>query len=213
MWPLRRAYRAVRSVFRRKRKAPKRRKQKSNVRNGLVHVKKLEIEPRISVPGNTTVFGVETFELADLPQYNTYGLLYEEYKITKIKYSWKALTNVAMTQPSATGSFASLGMVHTILDSTDGIAPVSIQTMMNDSSYRGTLSSRTHSRTFTPKFLNQVGINAAVQPKTGWLSTDQPNVSHYAIKWAFEGGITSPSYTSFVLEPIITYYVSFRNPR
>jgi len=213
MFPFRRAYRAVFRKRKPAKKAAKRRaRQKSNVKNGLVHVKKLEIEPRISVAGNATTFGAESFELADLPQYLTYASLYEEYRIQKITYSWKALSNVSTVPPVGVNAFTSLGMIHTIIDNNDAVVPTSIQTMMNDSSYRGTVSSRNHTRTFVPKFLNVAGT-AQAQQSTGWLLTDNPNVSHYGIKWAFEGGITLPAYTSFIVEPIITYYIAFRNPK
>ena len=212
----RRAYRAVRSVFRRKRKAPKRvvrrRRAFRGVRSGLVNVKKTIIDPRLVVTGNVTNFSSDTFELVDLPQYLSYTALYEEYRINKIVYSFKALNNMALPSQLA-GNVSTLGMIHTTIDYNDSVAPTSIQNMMNDSSYKGTLSNRSHTRTFVPKWLNVVAGGVPNQSKTGWLNCDNVNVSHYAIKWAFEGGTTSGAPPSFYVEPIITYYVSFRNPK
>ena len=215
MFPFRRAYR---SIFRKKRPAKKRAKAmkrgRTNVRNGLVHVKKTIIDPRVLVNANGTVFNSDTFELSDLPQYTNYTALYEEYRIDKIVYSFKALNNVAPTGlATAATTFHSLGMVHSIVDLNDAVAPVSIQTMMNDSSYKGNRSNVNHTRTFVPKWLNNVGGAAAAQSKTGWLNTDFPGVSHYSLKWAFEGGTASAPGLSYIIEPIVTYYVSFRNPK
>ena len=215
MFPFRRAYR---SIFRKKRPAKKRAKVmkrgRTNVRNGLVHVKKTIIDPRITVTNGVTSFGSDTFELTDIPQYLSYVALYEEYRIDKIVYSFKSLSNMA-TGPAvvAANSFTSLGMIHSIIDINDSLAPVAIQDMMNDSTYKGTRSSRNHTRTFVPKWLNVVGGGSASQAKSGWLNTASANVSHYSIKWAFEGGVGVAAYNSFIVEPIVTFYVSFRNPK
>lgn len=219
MFPFRRAYRGLKNLFRKKRAVKKRGKAmkrgKTTVQNGLVHVKKLELEPRILVSNATTTFGVETFELSDLPQYLDYIAIYEEYKIDKITYSFKALNNQA---PVGNGiSLSSLGMVHSIIDTNDALGPLSIQQMMNDSTYRCTRSNVNHTRTFVPKWLNNVAGGISAQSKTGWLNTSNFNISHYSFKWVFEGGLVGGSLpgttTSFILEPIITYYMSFRNPK
>lgn len=212
MWPFRRAWRGIKRVFGRKRKTRRVVRRRTHSTRGAVHVKKVVLDARIGVLGNATAFGVDTFELSDIPQYAAYVSLYEEYRIDKIKYSFKALNNLAAANVLG-APVSTLGMVHTILDYNDAAVPTSIQVMMNDSTYRGTTSNRTHTRTFVPKWLNVVAGGVADQSKTGWLNTDSVTVSHYAIKWAFEGGITSGAPTSFYVEPIITYYVSFRNPK
>lgn len=215
MWPFRKAWRAVKSVFRRKRKARKvvRRRRVANSYNGLVRVKKTKIDNRIAVAANGTIFATDTFELQDLTEFASYVALYEEYRITRITYSFKALNNTASVPNGAVGFVSTLGMIHTIIDTNDSAAPVSIQQMMNDSTYRGSVSSRNHTRSFTPKWLNVLGGSVPDQSKTGWLNTSSTNVSHYGIKWAFEGGVASGPLTSFYVEPIITYHLSFRNPQ
>lgn len=204
---LRKLGRGVRRVFR---KRPARR-QKANANNGLVHVKKTVLEPKGFVLGNSTTFGSDSFELADIPQYGDYGNLYEEFCITKIVYKFKALNNNALANVSG-GAVSTLGMIHTIIDTNNSAPMTSIQSMMNDSSYKGTLSSRSHTRVFKPMWLNDVGAGGT-QSKTGWLNTSNNNISHYGIKWAYEGGVVSGTATSFYVEPIVTYYLSFRNPK
>lgn len=218
MFPFRRAYR---SMFGRK-KAPAKRKrvQRKGRRlakqTGHLTVKKTEIESRVFVAANATQFGVDTFELGDLTQYADYVKLYEEFRIDKIVYQFKSLNNVSGAVPA--GGLNTLGMIHTRIDTNDGVVPTSIQDMMNDSTYRGTRSSRNHVRVIKPKFMMSAGT-AQTKPTTGWLSCYNadgitPNaVSHYGIKWALEGGFSSVATTSFIVEPIITYYVSFRNPK
>ena len=194
---------------------------KGHHQTGALTVKKTVIDPRIIVNNATTSFGVDTFELADLPQYQAYIALYEEYRIDKIVYSFKSLNNIATGVATTAGvtAFTSLGMIHSRVDTNDAVAPTSIQDMMNDTTYRGSRSSKNHTRVIYPMFLNDVGGNTADQSKRGWLNCYNADgvtissVSHYAMKWAFEGGIGIANQPSFVVEPIVTYYVSFRNPK
>ena len=214
--------RGIKSLFgRKKRRYAKRRmvhnRKGRNARaTGHLTVKKTEIESRIFPAANGTTFGADTFELADLTQYSEYAKLYEEFRIEKIVYQFKSLNNVSGAVPA--GGLNTLGMIHTRIDTNDANPPTSIQDMMNDNTYRGTRSNKNHTRVIVPKYLVQAGT---VQSKTsrGWLTCINPDgvtinsVSHYGIKWAFEGGFSSVATTSFVVEPIITYYVSFRNPK
>lgn len=198
---LRKMAKGVKRLFRKR--APRR-------RPNVLSIKKTIIDPRINVVSGTTTFGSDTFELADIPQFANYTALYEEYRIDKVVYTFNSLTNMANPQIGA--AYATLGMIHTVVDDTDAAVPTSIQNMMNDSAYKGSRSSRNHSRVIRPKFLNSIA-GGATQPKAGWLLTDNPNASHYALKYALEGGSSSVASTSFFVEPIVTYYISFKNPK
>lgn len=205
-YPFRKAYAKLKKVFKRR---PK--KAKSNTQNGLLHTKKVVLNGRILAQGNVTQFYSDTFELSDIPQWGQYQALYEEYKINKIVFSIKSLDNVALVGSNV--ALNTLGMVHSIIDYNDAVVPTSIQTMMNDSTYKGTRSSRTHTRVFTPRWLNNVAGGVSAQNKTGWLDTATPSVSHYSIKYALEGGSMAVPATSFIVELIVTYYISFKNPK
>jgi len=203
-------------IMRRRKTMRRHKRANTNVGSGLVHTKKAVIFAKTVASSNTTAFGSQTFQLFDIPQYLSYTALYEEYKIDKIVFSLKALQNVSVGVTSTAANYLStLGMIHSTVDYNDAVAPTTIQSMMNDSTYKGTVSSRNHTRTFVPRWLNDVASNVANQSKTGWLNTDTTSVSHYGVKWAFEGGYTNAiaSAPSFVVEPIVTYYISFRNPK
>ena len=217
------AIRAAARLFRRKpkgRKAPMRRRKSKVARlTGHLTVKKTVINSRLGQAANSTSFGNDTFELNDFPQYLTYIALYEMYRIDKIVYSFKALNNVAAVPASSAGFVSTLGMIHSNIDYTDNVNPTSIQAMMNDNTYKGTPSNRAHTRTFRPKFLNDVGGAVADQSKVGWLNCYSSDgvtvstVSHYGLKFAFEGGVASAAMTSFYVEPIVTIYMSFKDPK
>jgi len=174
-------------------------------------VKKTFMLDRITIVAGTTSYQVLTAELTDVPGYTNYTALYDKYKINKVTVRYRMLNPVNVI--TSTNGLITLGMVHSVVDTNDSNTPGSIQQLMNDSSYYGTKSNKDHVRSWKPKFLLDVGGNAAAKTNSGYLSCDYPNVSHYALKTAFEPGAAPANFTSFIVEPIITYYVSFKDQR
>lgn len=224
MWPFRRAWRGVKKLFSRKKKsaAPKRRMRrrvpKAAVNRSLV-VKKSVKYDRITTGCNVTTFGSDTFELADIPQYLAYANLYDKFKILKVLVTYRTLTN-SSTLYQAPGQVTTTGFVHSYIDTTDAVAPTSIADMMNDSTYRVTRGTRDHKRMIYPKFINVVGGSSQAQSKSGWLNTRAVDgttinsVSHYGIKFSFEGGTgATNAYSSMIHEPIYTYWIAFKDPK
>jgi len=215
--------RLARRIFSGRRKPAKavRRVRRNRVKsyNKVLSVKKTVLYERQVVPCNTTVFRSDTFELADIPQYTPYVQLYDKYKINKVVITYKTLTN-ASTIYQAPGQVTTTGIVHSIIDNTDVVAPTAIQPMMNDSTYKCTNGTKNHTRVIYPKFMSQIGGGVQGKSNSGWLNTKLVDdttvsaVSHYGIKFAFEGGTaTSSAYTSMIFECIYTYYISFKDPK
>jgi len=199
----------------RKRKAVRRRKA---VERAVV-VKKSVRYDRITTLGNAVNYGADTFELADIPQYLAYANLYDKFKILKVLVTYRTLTNSSHLYQSP-GQVVTAGFVHSYIDTTDAVAPSSLADMMNDSTYRITRGTRDHTRMIYPKFLNSVGGGVAAQSKSGWMNTRSADgvsintVSHYGIKFAFEGGTTATSaFTSMIHQPIYTYWIAFKDPK
>lgn len=225
MWPLRRLYRGAKKLFSRRKPAKKRasarkrRGGRSSAVNRPLIVKKTVPYARLITPCNTNSFGSDTFELTDLPQFATYGALYDKFKILKVKIHYRSLTNSSSIY-QAPGQVTTTGIVHSYIDTTDGVAPTTIQEMMNDSTYRSSTGTRDHTRTIYPKFMTAVGAGAQGRSASGWLNTKLVDgvtwntVSHYSIKYCFEGGsATSAAYTSMIHEPIYTYWFAFKDPK
>jgi len=222
MWPFRSIWRGMKKIFTRKRNkaAPKRKAvQRRKAINRAIVVKKSVRYDRITTGGNVTNFGADTFELADIPQYLAYANLYDKFKILKVLVTYKTLTNSSHLYQSP-GQVVTAGFVHSIIDTTDSVAPSSLADMMNDNTYRVTRGTRDHSRMIYPKFMNSVGGGVAAQSKSGWLNTRNVDgvsintVSHYSIKFAFEGGTTATSaFTSMIHQPIYTYWIAFKDPK
>lgn len=198
---------------------PKRRRAQGP--NGVITKKFTTLEDPVDVGQNAFSPGVETFELADMPQFANYVALYEQFKITKIVYHFRSQAPVNVGNASA--GMNSLGYLHTVVDHNDAVVPAGslagIQGMMNDSGYKGVKSSRDLTRTIRPMFLTQAGTQTAKSTR-GWLNCrdvlgNVNTVSHYGIKWIIQGGrgTVVPTTQSVSYQPIITYYIQFKNPQ
>ena len=192
---------------------------------GVVTKKFTLIDERIVCASDAYVNGTDTFELADMPQFANYIALYEQFRIVKVNFHFRSLNPVNTGSATAVGAAQSqsVGYLHTVVDHNDAIPfgpnTPGIQAMMNDNSYKGVKSSRDLTRTIRPMFLTQAGTQTAKSTR-GWLNCrDVGNnvnaVAHYGIKWVIQGG-TATGYTtprSVIYEPLITYYVQFKNPQ
>lgn len=202
--------------------APARRRRTGS--KGIVQKKFTLIDARISCPNNGYVNGVDTFELADMPQFSQYIQLYEQFRIKKVVYHFRTLNPVNTASSVAGGGSVSLGYLHTVVDHNDqvpfGANQPGIQAMMNDNSYKGAKSSRDLTRVIRPMFLTQAGTQTSKSVR-GWLNCRDVlgninAVAHYGIKWVIDGGtatgfgVINPS---VLYEPLITYYVEFKNPQ
>jgi len=189
--------------------------------NGVITKKFTTLEDPIDTGSGGFSVGTESFELADMPQFSNYIALYEQFKITKVVYHFRSLTPVNIGSPVS--GYGSLGYLHTKVDHNDIVAPVGslagIQDMMNDSAYKGVKSSRDLTRVIRPMFLTQAGTQTAKSTR-GWLNCKDVSgainaVSHYGIKWIIQGGrnqITGQT-ASVSYQPVITYYIQFKNPQ
>jgi len=182
-------------------------------------VKKAIPSNRITITSGIPVIQTISAELNKFNGYTNYTALYDEYKILKVKVHYRVLNPVNIAYASQTTSggnttgIVTLGVIHSVVDKNDINTPGSIQQLMNDSSYFVTKTNKDHSRTFTPHFLTNVGGGAQAQSTTGYLSCDSSNISHYGMKTWFEPGEAPAGFTSYIVEPIITYWIAFRNQR
>jgi len=202
---------------------PKRRARYGS--KGIVTKKFTVIDERIVCASDAYVSGVDTFELADMPQFSNYIALYEQFRILKVNYHFRSLNPVNTGSATAVGAAQSqsLGYLHTVVDHNDatpfGPNTPGIQAMMNDNAYKGVKSSRDLTRTIRPMWLTEAGTQTAKSTR-GWLNCRDVlgninAVSHYGIKWVIQGGTATGYVTprSVVYEPLVTYYIQFKNPQ
>ena len=207
----------VARLFRRKPKSAPRKKRYAKKRMGVkpFMVKKTLIGSKFTLVAGTNQSDCFTAELTDVPNYSLYTGLYDQYKICKIRVVYRCLNPVNTLRSD--GAFMTLGMIHSSTDHNDatvpGVTSTDIQKLMNDNAYKGTKTNRDHVRTFVPNWLTSAGSSVAAS-KTGWISCDAANVSHYALKVIFEAGVGSAAgQHSYIVEPIITYWIQFKDQK
>lgn len=217
--PLRTVVKAVKRIF----TGSKSKKRSKPRANNIVSVSKTIQLDRDIVNMNTYQTGNITFELSDIPEYASYQALYEYFRIDKVSVTWMSLNNVSQSSGITPGTiFVAAGRLHTCIDYNDSsnfaASAAGVGEMMNDNRYKGTSSMRNQTRTLTPKILIEAGGSStgAVSKSKQWIPTGATTaaLSHYGIKFIYEGGYTDGlSYKSFVMQPIVKYWVSFKDPK
>lgn len=165
--------------------------------------------------GNTVISGTSagfsgyglTFDL--LPNYTEFTALFDCYRINKILIKW-----VPNHNSSEMGSSAYLPEFYSVIDPTDASAPASLNEMYEYQTLKMTRGNQIHKRIWRPtvvgalKETNQTSAYDS-QPKwRQWISTAQPDVLHYGIKFA--SGPTNSS-GDCKWTPYVTYYFSCKS--
>lgn len=218
----------IKRLFSRKRKttkAPRRTKKRVSRKpatNGAIQIKRIVQYDRDYVSSNVYEPGNYTFELADMPNYSAYVGLYEYFRIDKVTVQFRAQNThaqQAFQQPVGNSPLITLGRIHTVIDYNDAVnypaTRAGIQSMMIDNTYKCTSSNRNHSRTFVPRILMEAGGSSvgAVSKAKQWIPTGAStlSLSHYCLKWMLEGGDGVATHASFMIEPTVTMWVSFKD--
>lgn len=190
--------------------------------NGAITIKRVVQYDKDFVNCGAIEAGNYTFELTDMPDYAAFANLYEYFRIDKVKVDFRAMNNQAPVggqDTLATSRFVSLGRIHTAIDYNSAnnynATRAGIQDIMKDNSYKCTTSNRNHSRTFVPKILIEAGGSSvgAVSKSKQWIPTGATTapLTHYCLKWLFEGGEGLTGAASFMVEPTVVMWVSFKD--
>lgn len=166
----------------------------------------------ITVSGGASYFGASSFEIQNLPNFNEFTSLYDQYKLTAIKYQILPRGNSADVGTSATQG--NQGRIFSVIDYDDSNAPASFNDMTQYQNLKSTPNTMTHTRYFKPKFIMDVlsgGVGlTANAPRSGWIDCTQADVKHRGIKI----GIQAPNATAtWTYDLMVTYYLAFKNVR
>lgn len=151
------------------------------------------------------VSGALIGQLSQVPGNSEFISLYDQYKITGIKWKFMPRANSAEA-----GTNQGLIKLFTAIDRND-LNPPTINDILQYSSMKMTSSNRTHTRYIKPtivQFANQTALgNAYVSTRGGWISTDNPTVAHYGLKFLLQQLPAGNQSYDLVVE----YYLAFRN--
>lgn len=206
--PVARRRRAPRRKAMRKRQyAPKRK----GLRQPVHYFKRVQFATSVITVTGTNVFSASSFELQNVPNNSEFTALYDQYKITAIKYQILPRGNVAEIGTSATQG--NMGRVFSVLDYDDSNAPSSFNDMIQYQNCKVTPSTVTHTRYLKPRFnldilSGSVGVTANA-PRTGWIDCTNADVKHRGVKI----GIQAPTNATVTYDLMVTYYLAFKNVR
>lgn len=153
---------------------------------------------------NDTPFSA-VFRLSDVPNSTEFQNLYDQYKITAIK--WKL-----MVRSSDYASGITAPKILSVIDKDDSLAPTNMSEILQYQNLKVSQFGTSHTRYLKPSVGYQLGdlttlVNMRAVGK-GWIDMANPNVPHYGIK-----GIITPSSTALAFDLLCTYYLAFKNVR
>lgn len=157
------------------------------------------------------VLGAYTFRLDQLPNYTEFTNLFDAYRMNKIVIKFVPTANSSSVGSSLTDP---LTQFHTVLDFDDATAPASLNAMYEYGNWRMSRGSVIHTRVFTPAvslaLLDGAGTTTGAQKYKQWISTTQPDVLHYGLKYCAAGQINN---NDIIWRPYISVYFSCKSTK
>jgi len=134
------------------------------------------------------VYGAQEFMLSQLPNYTEYTALFDQYRIMKVEVDFFPLS-IGVTNNNSSNTIVNFASrLITAIDYDDSTAPSSTDALRQYSTAKVNLITDRFSRDFVPAISTMVyeGVSStAYEPGfKKWLSTNDPNVPHYGLKWA-----------------------------
>lgn len=174
----------------------------------------------LSVNCTASNLGAYTFSMSQIPDAANVANLYDEYKIAKVKLTFRPTANVAQAaagmhvNPGIPGvPYNGLGLIHTCLDYNDGTAPANALAVTSYRNSRTTRSNKIHTRIIAPKAQGQLyrGALAGYYPITTFIPVAYSDTPHYAIKYCLEGGPGDNTFISYQVAVQAQITLIFRN--
>lgn len=145
-----------------------------------------------TAPGGSLLpaFGSSTIALNQLPNSNEFTSLYDQYRINGVSVRFVPRTSVSALAAGERGNF------YSVIDYDDSVLPTSVNEMFERPNCKRTTSTSVHKRYFkpaiaVPMYKTAVAFGYGPKWKT-WIDISNPEVPHYAIKWAIENWDSSP---------------------
>lgn len=163
----------------------------------------------------SAAFYADTFQLSDLPNYTNLTSVWDEYRITNVRYIFYPVTETALIDGITAGLTVSVlapPSLITAADFTDAVVPTeSVLLNHEDLVFRGPMS---HLITFDVKpvvlgALFQGAFTGYGREDNQWIEANSQSVSHYGMKYGVHRG-SNPSSVPFPYQIYCTYTLQFR---
>lgn len=187
------------------------------------HVVQSTLGATVGSSATLPVTGVMVFRLNDVPGYTNYQSNWEFYKIRGVQVTFTPKINQVVQPndlPTPIVSMSSAPTFHYHLSQRNDQAPTSLSQLVSYQSYQrfSTASSRPHRTSYwTPKVATSVYESAvttgySMLPTSQWISTGNPGVPHYSLRYwmdAFPTGVDNVCQVDIEVK----YWLSFKSVR
>lgn len=144
----------------------------------------------VSTLANTALtadnMAVFAFKLSDLPNYQEFTALYDQYMITKVVLKFVHVRDQALITNTAPAGGTSGGRVFTIIDHDDASVPATANEFRQYATCKVSNVGRDITRVTVPAVLRQMWENSIATSYTPafhqWISTTDPDTEHFGIK-------------------------------
>lgn len=156
----------------------------------------------------------------DMAEWSQFAAVFDEYKITNLKYTFRPRYTNYDVQDTAVGSFP-VCTAHVIKDPASTMIPTGAYnaTTLNTFLENGKVKSHTLTRplnvSFRPKILTQDfgGGSASTAIPSKWIRTTEDGVIHRGFHMFLQNNNLASTNVTVLLDVFITYSISFRGAR
>jgi hypothetical protein len=156
----------------------------------------------------------------DMSEFNQFAAIFDEYKITNLKYTFRPRYTGYDVQDTAVGSFP-VCTAHVIKDPGSTKIPSGAYnvTTINEFLENGSVKSYTLNRpfnvSFRPKILGDAlgGSTSALPESSKWIRTTDDAVTHRGFHMFLQNSNMNPTNVTVLLDVFVTYTVQFRGAR
>lgn len=161
-----------------------------------------------TVPPNASAI---SFKLSDSTNASSYANLFQEYRITRVDYTFTLLFDPTTAGVgSATAGY--LPQFVTVVDYNDATAPASQAELLsydNAQFHILTASNPMFKISLEPRAANTVQGSNVGNVKGLWINTSNATIPHYGLKWV----MTNNANVSLAIATYTKTYYEFRSPR
>lgn len=177
----------------------------------------------LSIPtSGASQYGGWNFQLSQVPTYQDFTTLYDQYKICGVKVKVipsVAVNTVVVSQPTQSDpigtSQATLPSLYYVFDPNDSATITTYQDIFSYQKWKTKRLNRPWSIWIKPRFNADVS-GSSIKSSRGFLNTTLTTVPHYGIKWAIPGELSTigENYVdAYNARIIATYYLAFKTVR
>lgn len=170
-------------------------------------------------------YGAIAPRLFDIPQHAEYTAMYDQYKITGLKFKFIPLQNTANVAriDAANNSYPNtqLPYLYVVIDNDDNNNITTINDMLQYQNVKYVPCYKKMNRYIVPTTLGRVFETAVgdgyTTKRRQWLDCDDTDIPHYGIKWLLSSatptGAANPFAGATMYNVFVTYYIKFRTVR